>query len=104
LRPSSALPRAPAWGQLDGAKSRAANLCGARFIWQGAKLGRINPQFARATLVLDRLTRSFAELMMDAAVDHGPIPRKRTMEAAGRMTWAKQSTLSGIRWRLRKFK
>jgi molecular chaperone DnaK len=72
-------PESPAWGQLTG-EEQAATFA-ARDHLASAKLGEDQSAIREATLVLDRATRRFAELMMDAAVTTAI--RGKTMEAAG---------------------
>jgi molecular chaperone DnaK len=72
-------PESPAWGQLTG-EEQAATFA-ARDHLASVKLGEDQSAIREATLVLDRATRRFAELMMDAAVTTAI--RGKTMEAAG---------------------
>ena len=71
-------PESPAWRQLTGEEQAA--ISAARDRLASVKLGEDAPAIRDATLALDRATRRFAELMMDAAVTTAI--RGKTMDAA----------------------
>ncbi len=71
-------PESPAWRQLTGEEQAA--ISAARDRLASVKLGEDAPAIRDATLALDRTTRRFAELMMDAAVTTAI--RGKTMDAA----------------------
>jgi Fe-S protein assembly chaperone HscA len=72
-------PSSPAWNQLTGEEH--ATIAAARDQLAAVKLGEDQSAIRDATLALDRATRRFAELMMDAAVTTAI--RGKTMDAAG---------------------
>ena len=71
-------PRSPAWAQLTGEEQSA--ISAARDRLASVNLGEDAPSIRDATLALDKATRRFAELMMDAAVTTAI--RGKTMDAA----------------------
>ena len=71
-------PRSPAWAQLTGEEQSA--ISAARDRLASVSLGEDAPSIRDATLALDKATRRFAELMMDAAVTTAI--RGKTMDAA----------------------
>jgi molecular chaperone DnaK len=72
-------PGNPAWGRLTGEEQAA--IAAARDRLAAVNLGEDLAAIREATLALDRATRRFAELMMDAAVTTAI--RGKTMDAAG---------------------
>jgi molecular chaperone DnaK len=72
-------PQKPAWQQLSG--EELAAIAAARDHLAAVKLGEDSAAIREATLGLDKATRRYAELMMDAAVSTAM--RGKTMEAAG---------------------
>jgi molecular chaperone DnaK len=72
-------PQKPAWHQLTG--EEIATIAAARDHLAAVKLGEDSAAIREATLGLDRATRRYAELMMDAAVSTAM--RGKTMDAAG---------------------
>jgi Fe-S protein assembly chaperone HscA len=72
-------PESPAWGQLTGEEQ--AQIASARDHLTSVKLGEDQTAIREATLALDRATRRFAELMMEAAVTKAI--RGKTMGEAG---------------------
>jgi molecular chaperone DnaK len=72
-------PESPAWSQLTGEEQ--VGIDAARERLATLKLGEDLAAIREATLALDRATRRFAELMMDAAVTTAV--RGKTMDAAG---------------------
>src|SRR5271157_4408535 len=72
-------PESPAWRQLTGEEQAA--ISAARDRLAQIKLGNDSAAIRDATLALDKATRRFAELMMEAAVSAAI--RGKTMEAAG---------------------
>jgi len=71
-------PQSPAWAQLTGEEQ--STIFAARDRLQSVKLGEDDRAIREATLDLDRATRRFAELMMEAAVTTAI--RGKTMDAA----------------------
>jgi Fe-S protein assembly chaperone HscA len=71
-------PQSPAWAQMTGEEQAA--IAAARDRLQSVKLGEDAKAIRDATLALDQATRSFAELMMEAAVTTAI--RGKTMDAA----------------------
>ena len=72
-------PESPAWNQLTGEEQAA--IASARDHLASVKLGEDQTAIRDATLALDRTTRRFAELMMEAAVTTAI--RGKTMGEAG---------------------
>ncbi|MGD0889950.1 MAG: Fe-S protein assembly chaperone HscA [Terracidiphilus sp.] len=72
-------PESPAWNQLTGEEH--AEIFAARDHLASVKLGEDQAAIREATLALDRATRRFAELMMEAAVTTAI--RGKTMGEAG---------------------
>jgi len=72
-------PESPAWNQLTGEEQAA--IASARDHLASVKLGEDQTAIRDATLALDRATRRFAELMMEAAVTTAI--RGKTMGEAG---------------------
>ncbi|MGD0736608.1 MAG: Fe-S protein assembly chaperone HscA [Terracidiphilus sp.] len=72
-------PESPAWNQLSGEEQ--AEIASARDHLASVKLGEDQTAIRDATLALDRATRRFAELMMEAAVSTAI--RGKTMGEAG---------------------
>jgi Fe-S protein assembly chaperone HscA len=72
-------PRSPAWALLTGDERAAIEAARERLA--AVKASDDAPAIRAATLVLDRATRRFAELMMEAAVSTAI--RGKTMDAAG---------------------
>jgi Fe-S protein assembly chaperone HscA len=72
-------PESPAWSELTGEEQ--AQVFAARDHLASAKLGEDQAAIREATLALDRATRRFAELMMEAAVTTAI--RGKTMGEAG---------------------
>jgi Fe-S protein assembly chaperone HscA len=72
-------PGSPAWMQLTGEEHAA--IAAARDHLASVKLGEDSAAIRQATLALDRATRRYAELQMDAAVSTAI--RGKTMDVAG---------------------